>query len=191
MPVLAMAGSRATHPGGACRCWLVHVRAVAHCASTHLGASEFSTPCINTNFLWRCNPCCAAMLAMQAQPKQLPEAPPASSSDPAAASTQQPQVQPSVAPAASKPAEPQATAAAAVAISSPAAPAAAKPVVVLLDVVLEAPVLLMPLSSDSDDLLEVDLGTLQLKNLVVWEMRSEDKDRQKLLVDEMQVNTVY
>lgn len=187
MPVLAMAGSRATHPGGACRCWLVHVRAVAHGASTHLGASEFSTPCINTNFLWRCNPCCAAMLAMQAQPKQLPEAPPASSSDPAAASTQQPQVQPSVAPAASTPAEPQAT----VAVSSPAAPAAAKPVVVLLDVVLEAPVLLMPLSSGSDDLLEVDLGTLQLKNLVVWEMRSEDKDRQKLLVDEMQVNTVY
>jgi hypothetical protein len=64
-------------------------------------------------------------------------------------------------------------------------------VVVLLDVVLEAPVLLMPLSSGSDDLLEVDLGTLQLKNLVVWEMRSEDNDRQKLLVDEMQVNTVY
>lgn len=59
--------------------------------------------------------------------------------------------------------------------------------VVLLDVNLEAPVLLMPLNSGSDDLMEVDLGTLQLQNLVVWEMRSEDKDRQKLLVDQMQV----
>lgn len=47
--------------------------------------------------------------------------------------------------------------------------------------------LVMPLSSESDDRMEVDLGTLQLSNLVVWEMRSEDKDRQKLLVDEMQV----
>lgn len=125
-----------------------------------------------------------AMLAMQAQPKPLPQAAASSGHEPGAATTEQPPVQPSVAPAATTPAEPAAAAAAA---SSPAAPAAAKPVVVLLDVALEAPVLLMPLSSGSDDLLEVDLGTLQLRNLVVWEMRSEDKDRQKLLVDEMQV----
>lgn len=123
------------------------------------------------------------MLAMQAQPKPLPEA--AGSTEPATAA-QQPQVQPSVAPAAAAPPAQPAVAAAAAAASQ-AAPPAAKPVVVLLDVVLEAPVLLMPLDSGSDDLIEVDLGTLQLQNLVVWEMRSEDKDRQKLLVDDMQV----
>jgi hypothetical protein len=124
------------------------------------------------------------MLAMQAQPKVLDDASAATAMDPNA--PQQQRVQPSVA---------QAPGAAANAAGSPvgtagtaATPPAAKPVVVLLDVHLEAPVLLMPLSSGSDDLMELDLGELQLKNLVVWEMRSEDKDRQKLLVDEMQVS---
>lgn len=60
-----------------------------------------------------------------------------------------------------------------------------KPLVLLLDVALDAPVLVLPLVSRSDDHLEVDLGTLQLSNRVVWEMRTEDK--QKLLVDEMEV----
>jgi vacuolar protein sorting-associated protein 13A/C len=58
--------------------------------------------------------------------------------------------------------------------------------VVLLDVHLDVPVLLLPLDSASDDRLEVDLGTLQLSNRVLWEMRTE-QDSQKLLVDELQV----
>ena len=78
------------------------------------------------------------MLAMQAQPKPLPEA--TTSTEPTTPA-QQPQVQPSVAQAA---AAPPIEAAAATAAASSAAPPAAKPVVVLLDVVLEAPVLLMP-----------------------------------------------
>lgn len=57
--------------------------------------------------------------------------------------------------------------------------------VLLLDVELDAPVLLMPLTSSSDDHIEVDLGTLQLSNRVVWEMHTDDK--QKLLMDEMEV----
>lgn len=137
---------------------------------------------------------CTAMFAMQAPPKLMP----AEAATTSAEAPQQPTVQPSVAQAAAKPADTATAAtaaagtaeggtAASAAAASAAAPAAAKPVVVLLDVNLEAPVLLMPLSSGSDDLMEVDLGTLQLKNLVVWEMRAEDSDRQKLLVDEMQV----
>jgi hypothetical protein len=137
------------------------------------------------------------MMAMQAPPKPLPEAASAAAASATAAATQQ-QALPL---AASQPgssstdaaAGPTSTSSAAPAAAStqlaasPAAPAAAKPLVLLLDVNLEAPVLLMPLNSASDDLMELDLGELQLSNLVVWEMRCEGKDRQKLLVDEMQV----
>lgn len=70
---------------------------------------------------------------------------------------------------------------------APPAAEAAKPLVVLLDVHLDAPVLLLPLNSTSQDHLEVDLGTMELTNRVVWEMRAEDRDRQKLLMDDMQV----
>lgn len=136
---------------------------------------------------------------MQAAPKPLPDSAAADADDATQQQTQQlassSTVQPSVAqlPAAAtaqQPAAASSPAAAAPTTTATTTPATAKPVVVLLDVNLEAPVLLLPLTSGSDDLLEVDLGTLQLKNLVVWEMRSEDKDRQKLLVDEMQVRRV-
>jgi len=76
------------------------------------------------------------------------------------------------------------------ATASPVAAAAAadaKPLILLLDVHLDAPVLLMPLNSSSEDHLEVDLGTLQLSNNVVWQMTT-GPDRQKLLMDEMQVS---
>jgi hypothetical protein len=62
--------------------------------------------------------------------------------------------------------------------------------VLLLDVHLDAPVLLLPLKSSSEDRIEVDLGTLQLSNRVLWEMRTE-QDSQKLLVDELQVRHVH
>ena len=58
--------------------------------------------------------------------------------------------------------------------------------VLLLDVNLDAPVLLLPLDSSSEDRIEVDLGTLQLSNRIMWEMRTE-QDSQKLLMDELQV----
>jgi hypothetical protein len=141
------------------------------------------------------------MLAMQAPPKPLPEA--ASAADAAAATAQQQQLlatqadgtstgasagaSPTATPASTSGTAATAAAATAQLAASTPAPAAAKPLVLLLDVNLEAPVLLMPLNSTSDDLIELDLGELQLSNLVVWEMRCEDKDRQKLLVDEMQV----
>eukprot|EP00878_Enallax_costatus_P018255 GHUV01019211.1.p1 GENE.GHUV01019211.1~~GHUV01019211.1.p1 ORF type:complete len:760 (+),score=304.75 GHUV01019211.1:378-2657(+) len=103
----------------------------------------------------------AAMLAMQAKPKQhLPQP-----ESPQQHQQQQPQ---QAAPA-----------------DSASTAAAAKPLVLLLDVQLDAPVLLMPLTSSSDDHIEVDLGTLQLTNRVVWEMHTDDK--QKLLMDEMEV----
>lgn len=101
----------------------------------------------------------AAMLAMQAKPKeQLPQ--------PGPSQQQQPPEQQQQA-------------------DSTSTAAADKPLVLLLDVQLDAPVLLMPLTSISDDHIEIDLGTLQLTNRVVWEMHTDVK--QKLLMDEMEV----
>jgi len=143
------------------------------------GGSPVEVTCPVCCHLWVVPSCAAlsAMLAMQAPPKALPDA----AADTAPGTSQQ-QPQP---PQDGSTAKAGATSAPATAASSAAA--AAKPVVVLLDVNLEAPVLVLPLDSSSDDNIEVDLGTLALNNLVVWEMRSEDKDRQKLLVDDMQV----
>jgi hypothetical protein len=178
-------------------CWLPWVLTQhAYAGSSFLVANTDDQTILLCLLPWCvCRAVPAAMLAMQALPKLLTgEVTPAAATD---TPQQQQSAQPSVAQAARAPADTAAAssapaAAAAAAASAAAAPAAAaaaaaKPVVVLLDVVLEAPVLLMPLSSGSDDLMEVDLGTLQLQNLVVWEMASEDKDRQKLLVDQMQV----
>ena len=52
---------------------------------------------------------------------------------------------------------------------SPAA--AVKPIILMLDVVLDAPVIVMPLNSSSEDQLEVDLGTLEVRNRMMWEWR--------------------
>lgn len=135
--------------------------------------------CLVCCHLWFVPSCAAlsAMLAMQAPPKELPGA----AADTAPTTSQQ-QPQPPQDSGTAK-----AGAASAPTTAATSAAAAAKPVVVLLDVNLEAPVLVLPLDSGSDDNIEVDLGTLELNNLVVWEMRYEDKDRQKLLVDDMQV----
>jgi hypothetical protein len=130
------------------------------------------------------------MLAMQAKP--IEAAQPGAEQDAADAQpTQQQQQQLSPARQTSQPAA-AVVAAAARATGQPVAAAgaagalAAKPLVLLLDVHLDAPVLLLPLSSASEDRIEVDLGTLQLSNRVLWEMRTE-QDSQKLLVDDMQV----
>jgi hypothetical protein len=128
------------------------------------------------------------MLAMQAKPVDAAQLD-AGTAD--AQSDQQPQQQLEPHRQSSQPAAAVA-AAAAHAMGQPAAggstsgAAAAKPLVLLLDVHLDAPVLLLPLDSASDDRIEVDLGTLQLSNSVLWEMRTE-QDSQKLLVDELQV----
>jgi hypothetical protein len=128
------------------------------------------------------------MLAMQAKPVDAAQLD-AGTAD--AQSDQQPQHQLEPHRQSSQPAAAVA-AAAAHAMGQPAAggstsgAAAAKPLVLLLDVHLDAPVLLLPLDSASDDRIEVDLGTLQLSNRVLWEMRTE-QDSQKLLVDELQV----
>jgi hypothetical protein len=142
----------------------------------------------------------AAMLAMQAKPKDLPGQQGDAASLPAPAPVPQRQLsghrQTSVAGGSSTAAAAAAAVAAATAAAGAAPPAAApaaaadKPLVLLLDVHLDAPVLVMPRDSSSQDHLEVDLGTLELSNRVVWEMRAEDRDRQKLLVDEMQVGGV-
>jgi hypothetical protein len=131
------------------------------------------------------------MLAMQAKPVEAAQ-PDADARD--AQSDPQPQQQLGPHRQSSQPAAAVA-AAAARAAGQPAAggsasgAAAAKPLVLLLDVHLDAPVLLLPLDSASDDRIEVDLGTLQLSNRVLWEMRTE-QDSQKLLVDELQVRGI-
>jgi hypothetical protein len=84
-----------------------------------------------------------------------------------------------------------AAAAAAAAAVAAAGASPDKPLVLLLDVHLDAPVLVVPRSSASEDHLELDLGTLELSNRVVWEMRAEERDRQKLLVDDMQVGGCF
>lgn len=128
------------------------------------------------------------MLAMQAKPIQ-PEQPGTAEPEADAQATQQQQQQLAPQRQSSQPAA-SVLAAAARATGQPdastTAAAAAKPLVLLLDVHLDAPVLLLPLNSASEDRLEVDLGTLTLANRVLWEMRTE-QDSQKLLVDEMQV----
>jgi vacuolar protein sorting-associated protein 13A/C len=43
--------------------------------------------------------------------------------------------------------------------------------ILILDVVLDAPVIVMPLNSSSVDQLEVDLGTLEVRNRMMWEWR--------------------
>ena len=47
----------------------------------------------------------------------------------------------------------------------------------LLDVEAEAPVVTMPRSSDSQDFLEVDLGTLKMTNRINWLFGSNPKDK--------------
>ncbi len=47
----------------------------------------------------------------------------------------------------------------------------------LLDVEAEAPVITMPRSSDSQDFLEVDLGTLKMTNHIKWLFGSNPRDK--------------
>ena len=47
----------------------------------------------------------------------------------------------------------------------------------LLDVEADAPVITMPRSSDSQDFLEVDLGTLKLTNHIAWLFGSSPRDK--------------
>jgi len=47
----------------------------------------------------------------------------------------------------------------------------------LLDVEAEAPVVTMPRSSDSQDFLEVDLGTLKMTNRINWLFGSNPRDK--------------
>lgn len=70
---------------------------------------------------------------------------------------------------------------------TPPAPPAANPLILLLDVVLEAPVIVMPLASGSQDHMEVDLGTLEVSNRVMWEVKGQGAARQRLLLDQLQV----
>jgi hypothetical protein len=65
--------------------------------------------------------------------------------------------------------------------------AAAKPLVVLLDVQLDAPVLVLPQHSGSEEHVEVDLGTLTLSNRVAWEVQQDNSSMQRVLTDELQV----
>jgi hypothetical protein len=46
-----------------------------------------------------------------------------------------------------------------------------QPMQLLLDVSLDAPIVVLPLNSHSPDHLEIDLGTLLVKNRIVWERR--------------------
>ena len=48
----------------------------------------------------------------------------------------------------------------------------------LLDVEAEAPVVTMPRSSDSQDFLEVDLGTLKMTNRINWLFGTDPRDKQ-------------
>lgn len=120
-----------------------------------------------------CSACAAAMFAMQAKPK---------------IAQQQQQLEGETATGAEATQQQQQTPQQQAAATAQTTSAADKPLIVLLDVHLDAPVLLMPLNSNSEDHIEVDLGTLQLANRVVWELRTE-QDRQKLLLDELQVGT--
>ena len=47
----------------------------------------------------------------------------------------------------------------------------------LLDVEAEAPVITMPRSSDSQDFLEVDLGTVKMTNRIKWLFGTTPKDK--------------
>lgn len=47
----------------------------------------------------------------------------------------------------------------------------------LMDVEADAPVITMPRSSDSQDFLEVDLGTLKMTNCINWRFGSSPRDR--------------
>ena len=47
----------------------------------------------------------------------------------------------------------------------------------LLDVEAEAPVITMPHSSDSQDFLEVDLGTLKMTNRINWLFGTNPRDK--------------
>lgn len=124
------------------------------------------------------------MLAMQAQP--VLQGVEAAAAHPQQLSSSQPAVPAAAAAAATAAIAPAGTGPPGSVSPGSTAAAEAKPLILLLDVHLDAPVLLMPLNSYSDDHLEVDLGTLQLSNTVVWQMTT-GQDRQKLLMDEMQV----
>ena len=47
----------------------------------------------------------------------------------------------------------------------------------LLDVEAEAPVITMPRSSDSQDFLEVDLGTVKMTNHIKWLFGTNPRDK--------------
>ena len=47
----------------------------------------------------------------------------------------------------------------------------------LLDVEMDAPVITMPRSSDSQDFLEVDLGELKITNRINWLFGTSPKDK--------------
>ena len=47
----------------------------------------------------------------------------------------------------------------------------------LLDVEMDAPVITMPRSSDSQDFLEVDLGELKMTNRINWLFGTSPKDK--------------
>lgn len=51
----------------------------------------------------------------------------------------------------------------------------------LLDVEADAPVITMPRSSDSQDFLEVDLGTLKMTNHIAWLYGGSPRDKRVCL----------
>ena len=60
----------------------------------------------------------------------------------------------------------------------------------LLDVFLDAPIVVLPLNSGSPDHMEVDLGTLLVNNRIVWEARGGAAGggaARKVLLDDMRV----
>jgi hypothetical protein len=173
---------------------------VVYKESSNLQANQPSSCCLAA----------AVMFAMQPPPKVLP------GQAPAAATAEDAAPAPAAAPGASSPTaaaagpqpsspssalSPRAAAAAASAVTegagtsgdtgdtqvTPVTPPAANPLVLLLDVVLEAPVIVMPLASSSQDHMEVDLGTLEVSNRVMWEVKGQGAGRQRLLLDQLQV----
>lgn len=67
----------------------------------------------------------------------------------------------------------------------------ARPMQLLLDVSLDAPILVLPLNSGSPDHMEIDLGTLLVNNKIVWELRggvAGGEEQQKVLMDDMRVS---
>ncbi len=155
----------------------------------------------------------AVMLAMQAKPKHVQpaaaaeaatkpamaapasaaSAPPAALSAASTAASSVEATPASRAPSAPAPAASILEARPAAACTEAAPPAteqpAPRPLLVLLDVSLDAPVINLPLNSHTPgDCMEVDLGMLTVRNSVLWQMRAEaGAARQRVLLDDMAI----